>query len=107
MSLDISLVAVRPTTVFDANYTHNATAMAAEAGIYKAIWRPDEIGLTKAGEMIPFLRAGLMEMRNEPSRFIAVQPENGWGSYETFLPWVERLLAACEENPDADITVSR
>jgi hypothetical protein len=107
MSLDISLVAVRPTTVFDANYTHNATDMARAAGIYYAVWRPDEVGFTKAGHLIPFLKNGIRIMEYNPERFIALQPANGWGSFETFLPWVKNLLRACEENPDADITVSR
>ena len=59
MSLDVTLTAVRPTTVFDANITHNLCAMAEEAGIYKACWRPEEIGITKAAQLIEPLRNGI------------------------------------------------
>lgn len=44
MSLDVYLTAVRPTEVFSANITHNLGEMADKAGIYKACWRPEEIG---------------------------------------------------------------
>jgi len=59
MSLDVYLqvpackVCERgPTTVYDANITHNLGEMADEAGVYKHLWRPEEIGLTKAAELI-------------------------------------------------------
>ncbi len=32
---------------------------------------------------------------------------NGWGTYKNFVPWVAKYLAACEEYPDADVSVSR
>ena len=34
--------------VYSANITHNLNTMADEAGIYKHLWRPDEIKITKA-----------------------------------------------------------
>lgn len=107
MSLDVYLRAVRPMTVFDANYTHNCSTMAQEAGIYQHVWRPDEIGITQAGQLIAPLAAGIALMKAEPERFKALNPENGWGSYDTFLPWLERYLDACRENPDALVEVSR
>jgi hypothetical protein len=33
-------------------------------------------------------------------RYRALEPENKWGTYDNFVPWVERYLAACEEYPD-------
>jgi hypothetical protein len=107
MSLDVMLTAVRETTVFDANVTHNLNRMADEAGIYKHLWRPEEIGITKAAQLIEPLHAALVLMRADPARFEALNPENGWGSYEDFVPWVEAYLRACEENPDATVAVSR
>lgn len=46
-------------------------------------------------------------MEDEPKRFIALNPENGWGSYDTFLLWLRDYLAACIENPKATIYASR
>lgn len=107
MSLDITLSAMRSTVVFDANLTHNLAKMADEAGIYKALWRPEESGLKLAGELIPVLAEGLAWLERDPERFKALNPENGWGSYDTFVPVVRSYLQACRENPDAEIRARR
>lgn len=107
MSLDVYLTVVKPTKVFSANITHNLGLMAEAAGIYYHLWRPEELGITKARQLIEPLRAGIALMKSDPSRFTAFNPENGWGSYERFVPWIEKYLAACIENPDAAIDVSR
>ncbi len=96
-----------PTCVFSANITHNLGAMAGEAGIYHCLWRPDEIGITEASELIKPLADALRVMRENPARFEAYNPSSGWGSYEDFLPWIERYLIACKEYPDATVLVSR
>lgn len=93
--------------VFSANITHNLGKMATAAGIYDHLWRPDEHGITKAGELIAPLSDGLIRLRADPARFEALNPENGWGSYANFVPWVERYLSACEQYPDATVSVSR
>ena len=92
---------------YDANITHNLGAMAQEAGIYKHLWRPEEIGATKAAQLIEPLRAGLELMKSDPPRFEKHNASNGWGLYEHFVPFVEKYLAACEEYPEADVSVSR
>lgn len=107
MSLDVYLEVVKPCTVFEANYTHNTNAMAEAAGIYKAVWRPEEVGITTAKQLIAPLRNGIAKMEDTPDKFIAMNPSNGWGSYETFLPWLKAYLAACEENPDASVRACR
>lgn len=107
MSLDVCLTVSRPTEVFSANVTHNLNSMAQAAGIYMHLWRPGEIGITKAAQMIGPLEAGLEVLRADPERFKAFNPENGWGSYDRFVPWIEAYLAACRENPDADVSVLR
>lgn len=93
--------------VYSANITHNLNTMAGEAGIYKHLWRPDEIGITKAAELIEPLRAGLALLKSDPARFKKFNPENGWGNYEGLVAFVEKYLAACEEYPAADVSVSR
>ena len=106
MSLDVYLREVRLTTIYDANITHNLNKMAEEAGIYKHLWRPEEIGVTKAQQLIAPLRAGLELLKADPARFEKHNASNGWGMYEHFVPFVENYLAACEENPDATVEVS-
>jgi hypothetical protein len=107
MSLDVWLTAPRPTLVYDANITHNLGAMAREAGIYQHLWRPDEIGITKAEQLIEPLTVGLALLRSDEPRFRAFDCPNGWGRYEDLISFVENYLAACIENPDAAVSAGR
>ena len=107
MSLDVTLTKVMPTQVYDANITHNLGKMAAAAGIYEALWRPEEIGVTKAEQLIPLLREGLEKLKAAPAHYEQFNAANGWGLYEHFVPFVENYLSACIEHPDAEVSVSR
>jgi hypothetical protein len=107
MSLDVYLTAVRPTEVYSRNITHNLNKMAMEAGIYEALWRPEEIGVTTAKQLVPLLETGLETLRSDPERFEKFNPENGWGDYENLVSFVETYLQACKENPDAEVRACR
>lgn len=107
MSLDVTLTAVRPTTVFDWNITHNLNSMAEDAGIYKHLWRPEEIAISKARQLIAPLTEGLALLESDPERFRKFNPKNGWGDYEGLVKFVRAYLEACTENPDAEISISR
>lgn len=107
MSLDVYLTRVQPCEVFRSNITHNLGKMAEEAGIYQHMWRPEEIGITKAHQLIEPLRNGLALLRSDPARFEKFNSPNGWGLYVHFVPFVEKYLQACEEYPDADVSASR
>ena len=107
MSLDVYLKKLAPVEVFSANITHNLNKMADEAGIYKHLWRPDEIGITQAGQLIEPLRRGLADLKARPEYYERFNPESGWGSYATLVRFVEEYVAACEQHPDADVGVWR
>jgi len=108
MSLDINLKCTHCNhSVWYANITHNLNAMADEAGIYEAVWRPEECGITTAGQLIEPLRKAIAEMKAEPERFKKHNPENGWGSYDVFVPWLERCLESCIGNPDCRVEACR
>lgn len=107
MSLDVILTKLAPQEVYSRNITHNLGKMAEAAGIYMHLWRPEEIGVTQARQLIEPLKAGLALLKSDPERFSAFDAPNGWGRYVHFLPFVEDYLAACEANPDATVTVSR
>lgn len=92
---------------YEANITHNLGRMATSAGIYKPLWRPDEIGITKASQLIAPLTDGLELLESDESQFMADNASNGWGRYEHFVPWVREYLNACKKYPDADVSVSR
>jgi len=118
MSLDVTLFYRKPacehcgreeetTSVYRANITHNLNKMAEAAGIYKHLWRPEEIGITKASELIEPLMVGLALLKSDPKRFKKFDAPNGWGLYVHFVPFVEKYLRACEENPDAAVEAYR
>ena len=90
-----------------ANITHNLNSMAGVAGIYEYVWRPKEIGVTKAAQLVMPLTLGIATMRGNPELFRKYDAANGWGTYDQFVPWLEAYLAACEANPDANVSVSR
>jgi hypothetical protein len=113
MSLDISLChnkcphCGRADEAYRANITHNLNKMADEAGIYGILWRPEENGVETAKQLIEPLQGAIAAMKADPPRFEAHNSPNGWGLYENFVPWLERLLAACEEYPDAAVVADR
>lgn len=109
-----------------ANITHNLGKMAGKAGIYEALWRPyrlrkdfketdnydEEYKFEKsvvihAKDIIDVLEKGLKKLKSKPVYFEKFNSENGWGMYEHFVPFVEKYLEACKENPEAIIEVSR
>lgn len=90
--------------VFERNITHNLTAMALEAGLYRPLWRPDEmLGVSKARDIAPMLRTGLVLLKMNPERYRPYSASNGWGTYEDLVSFVEAVLIACEEHPNAYI----
>ena len=106
MSLDVYLT-IDGTEVFWANITHNLGKMASEAGIYDALWRPDENGIEKASGVAEVLKERLPDMVARPSHYKQFDSTNGWGMYRDFLPWLAEYLEACEKYPDADVGVWR
>ena len=81
--------------------------MATEAGIYKACWRPEEIGIIQAFQLIEPLTVAIATMRADRPRFEKFNSENGWGLYVNFLPWIDDYLAACHANPTAFVNACR
>lgn len=107
MSLDIWLA--MPTgngeelTTQSMNYTHNVLPMWRAAGVAEALY--DSHG-HQAREYLDVLRAGIKNMEDEPAKYQALNPSNGWGSYDTALPWLREWLIECVKHPDAIIRVS-
>lgn len=92
---------------YDRNITHNLNKMAMEAGIYQHLWRPEEIGITKAEQLIRPLTDGLALLKSDPERFEAFNAPNGWGMYPHLVAFVDDYLSACIDNPESFVRVSR
>jgi hypothetical protein len=120
MSLDVYLKSEFPTQVictcsccgnehtteeytfyFDANITHNLNVMADKVGIYEMLWHPK---IKYARELIDPLKAGLAKLKANPQYYRRFEPENKWGTYDDFVPWLERYIEACEQYPDAVVS---
>ena len=93
--------------VFTANITHNLNIMAMDAGIYYEVWRPEENLILQAKDLIGILKGGIAKLKAEPERYIKLNPENGWGSYDTLLRFLEGYLTACQEYPNAFVEAER
>ena len=107
MSLDVTLTVTKPTRVFEGNITHNLGAMASHADLYNALWRPEEMGIEYARQLISPLHFGLQKLKEAPELFKVFTRENGWGTYENLVEFVEKYLEACIENPDAEVRACR
>lgn len=113
MSLDIYLKRREPVVVFEENITHNLGLMAKEVKVsngwtlYQMMWHPDEIGVTKAEQLIEPLREAHTIMIRDQARLEQFNPANGWGNYENLHDTVQQYLNACIRHPDAVVEVSR
>lgn len=107
MSLDVTLYDLEMVEVFEFNITHNLARMAQAAGVYQAMWHPEELGIEVAEDLVPLLEMGLYLLIGDPARFEPLNPENGWGDYADLLRTVRRYLAACKDHPNAAIEVCR
>jgi len=107
MGLNVTLSAIRVTDVYSSGITHNLNQMAEAAKIYEALWRPEEIGITTADQLIPILTEGLRLLESDPGYYRTFAPSNGWGTYDGLVRFVKGYLAACIESPDATVTACR
>lgn len=92
---------------YSGNITHNLNKMADAAGIYQALWRPEELGITQAKDLVPIIEEGLSKLKADPEHYKQFNASNGWGMYEHFVPFVEEYLEACKEHPEATVKVWR
>jgi hypothetical protein len=114
MSLDITLYKTTSSpdkgeiqkTLFEANITHNLGKMASEADLYLPLWRSEKTGINFASDLAEILKTKTFIMKAFPAYYKEFDSPNGWGTYEQFLRWLDKLLAACIEYPNARIETS-
>lgn len=99
MSHDIGLRCAHcDSTVHEKNITGNLTPMLREAGIYLG----DEQWIDQPGSvMLSTVQRAIDRMVDCPPAYRALNPENGWGSYEVALETLIGLRDAIARNPDA------
>ncbi len=59
----------------------------------------------KAEDALPLLRAAIERMETPALRneFLALEPSNGWGSFDDALDFLRRLQVECAKHPLAQI----
>ena len=91
------------TVTGDLNCTYNVSPM-----FYKALPFDDGIrgieGL-RGEEALEPLRGGVKAMEDNPDEYKAMNPENGWGSYEGALDTLRELVKWCVEHPKATFRI--
>lgn len=113
--------------LYTSNITHNLGKMAAEAGLYEALWRPyqlkpgynipeddhdaeyeyEEANPVRAHEIIDIIEKGLEDMKARPKHYEKFNSSNGWGMYHNFVPWIEEYLKALKEFPETQVVCDR
>lgn len=84
----------------DWNYTSNCSPMWRLAGADLAAFDGKP-----AGDCLPLLTAAIADMRANPDRYAPLDPPNGWGSYASLLPVLDRLAAQFARHPSATVRV--
>ncbi len=104
MSLDISLFEDQPVEVCDMNITHNVAPMWKAAGCYDALYNSQG---KQARDILPALLNALDNMKKDQKKYEAMNPVNGWGSFDSAVHWLEVFYEKCLEYPDAKVRVSK
>lgn len=84
--------------------THTLGEMAAEVGIFYHLWRPEEMGIYQARQLIEPLERGLLALQRNRDRFMQYETPNGWRRYDQLVDFIAAYVAACRANPDAVVT---
>lgn len=111
MSYDIHLEAdlggEEPVRVGDLewNYTSNIGGIVAAAAEATGLRDLRDLEGLAAVEALVLVERLALELRRDPERYRALDPENGWGSLETFLPALDRLVDELRPVPRAIVKV--
>lgn len=115
---------VKEKEYWSANVTHNMGEMARhipvryrvdgewyENDLYHLVWRPEEVGVSNVcnntNTLADALQSGISYMVEHREELLQYNPDNGWGSYDSFLEWLINYWRACLENPNCEIEISR
>jgi hypothetical protein len=107
MSLDVYLEDQDGEQLYWRNIPHNLNTMAGTAGLYECLWRPDEVGITTAHQLIEPISKGIAFLAAHRHVCEQDNPVNGWGNWEDLYDFCCSYLKACTEHPLSSVCVSR
>lgn len=82
------------------NYTHNCNRMIRSAGFTE--W-PYSVDGWNAEELEPRLYAATVIMAADPETYRAMNPENGWGDYDSLMDQLGHVMDVCQKFPSATV----
>lgn len=93
-----------PTSVgnLEWNYTFNIRPMLEKAGLPSLV----HLDGVKASVAALALEAIVLRMKSCPDEYRALNPENGWGDFDSFVDKLLELHAACACAPLATLRIS-
>lgn len=107
MSYDISLTintGIKDAVVADAgNYTWNVAPMLYDTNDGWERITKNNVSSKTASEILEKILVRLVE---NPGKYRAMNPKNGWGDYDSMLAWLQNLKEICDENPLCTVRVS-
>ena len=77
-------------------HTYNLTPMWREAGACQVTRDFDG---QNAGRLAPILTLALVEAIRHKAKFVALEPDNGWGDYDGFVQILTKFAQLCWEHP--------
>lgn len=85
--------------------TYNLSPMLDRANLLEVLFA-EGAGSLMAFQLVGPLQRGLTGMINEPAEYEALDPQNGWGSFEVFMSDLLGLFLACRRHPNAVVKIS-
>jgi hypothetical protein len=89
------------------NYTYNCSAMLTKALV--AVGK-EQISLSDmhgwdVSKVAFYLKDALQYMRENRKEFIAMNPDNGWGDFESWLEFLSKIYETCLKHPKCDLRI--
>lgn len=104
----ITIETKKANVVYRGNITHNLNEMSIKcANLYTYLWRPEEINVFYAKDLIVPVERRLNLLKKKKEYFEQYNPRNGWGNYDVLVSFVEEYLEKCKTFPIAKVSVWR
>lgn len=86
---------------WDRNLTYNLSSMMREGGLILG-----NLDGERAGALVATLQDLHKSMLDDPERYKAHNPPNGWGDYDGLLRFVHDFAVVAEAHPDGIVLIS-
>lgn len=103
MSYDIYLTHPDTPSHDVGNLTYNLQAMFTEA--FGTYWK-DALNGNNGRACQSMIKSAIENMEEDPDKFRELEPANKWGTYESGLEFLNKMLSDCEEYPNMYVSIN-